>query len=388
MDITDSPPPPFGRAMRDAWTLRDDVTFLNHGSFGATPRPVLAAQDDWRQRMEEQPVEFMDRVYPDAIRAAARELGTFVGARGEDIVFVGNATTAINTVLRAATLGPGDEILVLSHAYPTVQKAADHVADRRGAAVVVADIPFPVASASDVVERVKAALSDATRLAVIDHVTSHTATVLPIKELVEACHARGVSVLVDGAHAPGMVEVDFGEIGADWYAANGHKWLCAPKGCGFLWAPGDAQSSLDPIVISLGHGESWTEAFDWTGTHDPSAHLSISAAIDFHYWLGGPAARAANRDLCLAAADLLIERWGTEGGAPAAMTGSMTCVRLPGFADATREDAERVYAQLWQNHGIEVPVLPLSGGLWVRISAHAYNELDDYARLADAVKAL
>jgi isopenicillin-N epimerase len=215
---------------RSEWLLDPDVTFLNHGSFGATPRAVLAEQARWRERMERHPTGFMSFVLPGALREAAARLATFVGAAAPDLVFVENATAGCNAVLTSIALSAGDEILLTDHGYPAVRKAALHVAARTGARVVEAAIQFPIEEPSDIIATVTARLGPRTRLVVLDHVTSPTAVILPVRELTALCRAAGARVLIDGAHGPGMLPLDIPAIGADWYVGNCHKWLMAPKG--------------------------------------------------------------------------------------------------------------------------------------------------------------
>ena len=372
----------FGRAIRGEWTLDPDWLTVNHGSFGATPRAVQAAQTHWRDRMEAQPSRFMRSVLPDALRRAAARLAGFVGARGEELAFVENATVGCNAVLRSLAFAPGEEMLMLAHGYGAVRNTIAHVAERSGARLVQVAVPFPRPDADAILAALAAALTPRTRLAVLDHVTSGTALVLPAARMVAACAAAGVPVLIDGAHAPGQLELDVGAIGADWYVGNCHKWLMAPKGCAFLWARPDRQDGLHPVTISHGLGQGWLEEFDWTGTRDPSAFLAIDAAIDFHDALGGPALRARNRALAAEATALLAERLGTEAGATAAMAGSMGLVRLPLGGEASAARALALRERLLEA-GTDAPLFAQEGSLWVRISAQAYNELEDYARLAD-----
>jgi isopenicillin-N epimerase len=367
---------------RDEWLLDPEVAFLNHGSFGATPRAVLAEQDRWRARMERRPTHFMDRELPPALRAAAARLAAFVGARAEDLVFVENATAGCNTVLRSLSFAPGDEILVTDHGYPAVRKAAEYVAARAGACVVEAAVPFPLADAAQVVAAVSSRLGPRTRLAIFDHITSPTAVIFPVRELTALCRAAGVPVLIDGAHAPGMLSLDVPSLGADWYAGNCHKWLMAPKGSAFLWTAPERQADTHPLVISHGFGQGFTAEFDWVGTRDPSAWLSIPAAIDFHERLGGARLRERNAALAREQAMMLARAWQTERGAADALTGSMAAVRLPLHEPATAERALELRRNLFDDHRIEVPVTAFAGALWARISAHAYNRPEDYARLA------
>jgi isopenicillin-N epimerase len=370
------------KARRSEWLLDPDVTFLNHGSFGATPCAVLAEQDRWRARMERHPTGFMTYDLPEALRAAARRLAAFVGAADRDLVFVENATLGCNLVLNAFPLKAGDEILLTDHCYPAIRKAAEHVASRAGARVIEATMPLPFGDCGTIVAAVSSRCGSRTRLAILDHVTSPTAVVCPIHELTALCRSSGAAVLVDGAHAPGMLALDIPAIGADWYVGNCHKWLMAPKGSGFLWTSPARQAETHPLVISHGYGQGFTAQFDWTGTRDPSAWLAVPAAIDFHMRLGGPSLRARNTALARDAANLLVQRWRSERAAPDPLTGSMAAVRLPACGAATPRRALELRRLLFDRHRIEVAINPFGGALWVRISAQAYNELTDYQRLA------
>lgn len=371
-----------GAAVRSEWDLDPAFLTVNHGSFGAAPYCVLAAQREWQARLERQPSRFMNAVYPAAIRAAAATLGQFVNAPADGLVFVDNATTGCNAVLSSPLL-PGDEILVLSHVYNAVWNAARHVATRARAAVVRATLPFPNPTEDAMVAAVAAAITPRTRLAVIDHITSGSAVVCPIRRIVATCHAAGVKVLVDGAHAPGQVDLDLTAIGADWYTGNCHKWLCAPKGCAFLYAAPDARKGLHPGTISHGYGNGFVAEFDWTGTTDPSRFLAIEAATAFHERLGGPSLRARNKALALEAGAILARRLNTGTGTGAACAGSMMTVRLP-VDDATPERALAI-RQALMDAGTDAPVHALDGALWLRVSAFAYNEAEDYVRLGDLV---
>jgi isopenicillin-N epimerase len=237
----------------------------------------------------------------------------------------------------------------------------------------------------DIVAAVAAALTDRTRVAVLDLVSSASAVVMPAAALAALCRQAGARVLVDAAHGPGMLDLDLPALGADWVTGNAHKWLFAPKGSALLWARKPAQADLHPTVISHGFEQGFANEFDWTGTRDPTAWLALPAAIDFYRAMGDGALREHNHALAVAAARLLADRWRTEAGAPAAMLGAMATVRLPGNRPATIEAARTLHDRLWRDSRIEVPVFPLSGALWIRISAQIYNERADYERLANAV---
>jgi isopenicillin-N epimerase len=375
-------PPLLGSAVRHEWVLLPDFVSVNHGSFGATPRVVLAAQQEWQRRMEAQPGRFFRSVLPDALRHAADRLAGFIGADGKDLAFVENATAGCNAVLRSLLLAAGDEILVLTHGYGAVRNAVRYVAEHAGARVTEAAVPFPRPDADAIVASIASALTPRTKLAVIDHITSGSALVLPLQRIVAACHDAGVPVLVDGAHGPGQVALDMGALGADWYIGNCHKWLCAAKGCGFLWASPARQAGLHPVTISHGFGGGFLAEFDWTGTRDCSAWLSVDVAIDFHARLGGAALRARNFSLAAEATSLLARRLNTEPGATGALAGAMGLVKLPLSGAATVEQSLRVREKLL-DAGTDAPTHVIDGGLWLRLSAHAYNELADYEQLAE-----
>lgn len=376
--------PLLGKAVRHEWPLDWDFLSVNHGSFGAAPRVVLAAQQDWQRRMEAQPGRFMRAELPEALRHAADRLGAFIGADGNDIAFVENATTGCNAVLRSLRLEPDDEIVVLSHGYGAVRNTVRHLTQRAGARMVEADVPFPHPGANAIVANIAAVLTERTRLAVVDHITSGSAIVLPLQRIVETGHAAGVPVLVDGAHGPAQVPLNMRTIGADWYAGNCHKWLCAPKGSAFLYAAPDRQHDLHPVTISHGLDSGFIGEFDWTGTRDPSAWLATSVAIDFHARLGGEALMARNNALAADATNLLARRLNTEPGTTGAMAGSMGVVRLPLTGGATPELSAELRARLLAA-GTDAPTHVQAGSIWLRISAAAYNDMEDYERLGEIV---
>ena len=375
------------------WTLDPGVTFLNHGSFGATPRVVLAAQDEWRARMEREPVAFFARDLEPALDSAREKLGTFLGADPDDLAFVTNATTGINIVARSLRLEPGDEIVLLDHAYPAARNALQAVADGAGARLVTAHVPFPGATPGNARDAVLAALSPRTRLVMLDHVTSPTALVLPVAEIVSALAERGVETLVDAAHAPGMLEVDLDAIGAAYTTGNCHKWMCAPKGSAFLHVRRDLQDRVRPIVISHGATSPRTDRsrfrleHDWTGTLDPTPWLSVPAAIAFGDGLlpgGWPALRERGHQLAVAAAQRLA--------APDTMIGAMVSVPLAPTSEPRPGStyADPLHAALL-DAGIQVAISawPPDGQPWrriVRVSCAPYVGIDDIEALAAALR--
>jgi isopenicillin-N epimerase len=386
--------------LRGHWSLDPDVVFLNHGSFGACPRPVLEAAARVRAELEHEPVRYFERTLEPELALAREAVASFVGAEPEDVVFVGNSTTGVNAVLRSLELGPGDAILVTDHGYGACRNAVDYVARRTGAEVVVVKIPLPIVDPAEVVERVLLGATSRVKLALLDHVTSQTGLVFPIAELVAALRARGIETLVDGAHAPGMLSLDLAGLGAGYYVGNFHKWVCSPKGAALLWVRRDLQPALHPLVISHGYGSNrararFLEEFDWTGTLDPSAWLAVPEAIRFVGSLvpgGWPEVRARNRALALAARALLSDAIGLPVIAPESMIGSLAALRLPDAAPGapSAPGDEVLHRALLDAHRIEVPVFPWPSppSRMLRVSAHLYNTLAEYEHLARALVSL
>jgi isopenicillin-N epimerase len=368
------------------WCLDPSVTYLNHGSFGACPSAVLEVQASLRMEMEREPVDFLVAVLPARLDAAREALAVFLGAAPLDLVFVPNATAGVNAVLRSAILGPGDELLLTNHTYAACRKTADYVAGRTGARVVVAQLPFPCRDEEEIVSSVMTGVSPRTRLALLDHVTSPTALILPIARLVNDLRSRGVDTLVDGAHAPGMVPLRLEALGAAYYTGNAHKWLCAPKGAGFLHVRRDRQAQLHPNIISHGYTVGFRAEFDWPGTFDPTPWLCVPQALRFIGGLlpgGWPQVMAVNRDLTLKARVLMLESSGVDAPCPDAMIGSMASVPLPPAAvgaPAHRLDCEGLH-DWFRERGIETWFHPHPLPL-LRISAQLYNDLEQFKRLA------
>jgi isopenicillin-N epimerase len=387
------------------WRLDPTVTFLNHGSYGACPEAVLDVQHALRDRLEAEPVRFLSGDLPGLLDAARADVGRFLGADPEGLAFVPNATTGVNAVLRSLRFEPGDELVTDDHEYNATVNALRAVAARDGARVVVARIAFPIAGPAEAFEAIMAAVTDRTRLVLISQVTSPTALILPVAELVAALASRGIDTLVDGAHAPGMVPLDLDALGAAYWTGNGHKWLCGPKGTGVLWVRADRREGIHPLVVSHGanaplDGRSrFRHEFDWVGTPDPTGYLALPAAIE---WMGSvaapdgggwPALMAANHALALEGRDVLAAALGIVPPAPDAMVGSMAALPLPGVVGEAA--AVALGAALANEDGIQVPIggWPVPAArpddalprILVRISAQRYNERSDYERFADAL---
>jgi isopenicillin-N epimerase len=387
------------------WRIDPTVTFLNHGSFGSCPTPILAAQAAWRDRLESDPVRFLDRELPALLDATRTEVGGFIGADPDGIAFVPNATTGVNTILRSLRFELGDELLTTDHEYNATLNTVREIAGRDGATVVIAAIPFPLRDPGDALEAIHNAVTPRTRIALVSHITSPTGIVLPIADIVRELESRGVQTIVDAAHAPGMVPLDVDGLGASYWTGNGHKWLCAPKGASILWVRRDHREEIHPLVVSHGANDAGTlrsrfrAEFDWPGTLDPTPYLSIPDAIRFGETLlpgGWPELMGANHDMAIRGRDLLCERLGVEPPAPDSMIGSMAAV--PVNLPLDDEAVAACVTAIAEEDLIEVPLVawPVpaarEGGrgghpksTWVRISMQQYNSLDDVERLADVL---
>ncbi|MCZ7582788.1 MAG: aminotransferase class V-fold PLP-dependent enzyme [Deltaproteobacteria bacterium] len=381
------------------WSLDPNVIFLNHGSFGACPVPIQRTQSLLRRRMEREPVRFMVRELEGMLDSSRRELSAFLGTAPERLAFVPNATVGVNTALRAFPLSPGDEILVTNHGYNACRNAAFRAAEEKGARVSVASIPFPIASDDDALGAIFRAVTSRTKLALIDHVTSPTALVLPLARIARELGARGVETIVDGAHAPGMVPVAIDEIGAAFYTGNCHKWLCAPKGAGFLAVRDDFANRVNPLVTSHGANDPRTEKprlhreFDWNGTTDFTPYLCVPEAIRFLGTLGEgglPGLMRRNHALALQAQEILCGALEQAPPCPASMVGSMASIPLPAHllpAPVNKIALDPLQDRLFFEHRIDVPinVWPAFPSRVLRVSAQAYNRRDQYEILARAL---
>lgn len=384
----------FGKHWRHEFPLEPDSIYLNHGTVGVTPRRVLDHQRALIEQIERQPSRFLLRELASfsvgesagqpRMRAAADAVAAFIGGRGDDLVFVDNATTGINAVLRSCPLGPGDELLVTDLGYGGVARAAEFATRERGTTLRVVPMPYPFSA--DALERAWLdAVGPKTRLAIVDHISAESALIFPVAAIAAGLRSRGVAVLVDGAHAPGAIPLDIPALGADYYVANLHKWMWTPRSSGILWAAPDRQAGLHPTVISWGLDQGFTAEFDLVGTRDPSAHLSAPAAIAlFHEW-GLDEIRRYNHRLAWDGAQHLAARWGTAFTTPEALIGTMATVELPAAAGKVRDDAVRLRTRLLEEDGIEVQMHAYRDRVRARISAQVYNDMDDIERLADAV---
>ncbi|MFO1415030.1 MAG: aminotransferase class V-fold PLP-dependent enzyme [Burkholderiales bacterium] len=378
--------------MRDLFLLDPDVVFLNHGSYGACPREVLAAQHAWQHEMERNPVDFLGRESAQRLARARNVLGEAIGARGDDLVFVPNATTGVNIVARSLALQPGDEVLTTDLEYGACDATWRRVCTEAGASYRRVAIPLPY-RADEVVARLLAAVTPATRLVYVSHITSTTALTLPVAGVCAAARRLGLPTLVDGAHAPGQIDLALDTIGADFYVGNCHKWMCAPKGAAFLHARPERQAALHATVTSWGYAENvaGVPAYDaylghteferrlqWQGTRDLSAWLAVPAAIEFQQRHDWPAVRRRCHEWAREALHALTQRHGL---APIAGDGDwaqMVAIPVP------PQDPDALRRRLFAESRIEIPVTTHGDAVFVRLSLQGYNTREDVARLVDA----
>ncbi|WP_442507647.1 aminotransferase class V-fold PLP-dependent enzyme [Novipirellula sp. SH528] len=389
-----------GNDMKRHWQLDPQLDFLNHGSFGAVPTVVLKAQQTFRDQLESDPIRFLapERELEPKLDHVRGVLAQLIGADDRDVAFVLNATDGVNAVLRSFPFANGDEMVVTNHGYNACINAAKFAADRGGATVRVANVPFPIRDPGQVVDAIGQHLNDRTRLIMIDHITSPTGLVFPVQAVAELAKRRGIRVLVDGAHGPGMVPLDLRTLGVDYYTANHHKWLCAPKVSGFLWVHPQWQSEVRPTIISHAanlprpNRSQFLAEFDWKGTFDPTPILALPRAIEFlsSFYPGGlDEWMQVNRNLAIDALGVLSRGLGIEVTTPAEMMGSLVTVPLPKRDNSNASDNHNtLQSRLRQKYNIECPVFPgiQPGTHLLRIALQAYNDLDQVDRLVSALR--
>ncbi len=373
---------------KELFLLRPDMTFLNHGSFGACPRPVFATYQAWQRELEAQPVEFLGRRFNGLLAEARSRLAAFVGAGANDVVFVPNATTGVNIVARSLALQPGDEVLATDHEYGASDRTWRLLCRKQGAIYINRPLPLPVTTPESVLEQLWAGVTPRTRVIFISHITSPTALTWPVAAICQRARAAGILTVVDGAHAPGQIALALSSLGADFYTGNCHKWLCAPKGAAFLFARPAVQHLIEPLIISWGWesekpGQSrFIDYLEWTGTHDIAAYLSVPAAIDFQAAYAWDSVRRSCHALVAQARQQVNALTGLAPICPD--TGDwfaqMAAMRLPPC------DTESLKERLWQEWQIEVPIITWNQTPLLRISIQAYNDEADLARLIDALR--
>jgi isopenicillin-N epimerase len=385
------PAAPFGNEVINQWGLDPTVVFLNHGSFGARPKSVIEAQHQRRLGYERQPLAWLDpeRGGRPAILRAKQALAGFINTRPENTGLVTNATGAINAVLRSLTFKPGDELVTTNHVYNAVRQVMRYLAGRAGGTYREIEIPLPLTSPAQVTKAIENGLSDRTRLLMLDQVTSPTALVFPAKEIIDLCRQRGIEIMIDGAHVPGMLPLDVEALGADYYTGNLHKWVSAPSGAAFLNVRPDKQAGIHPAVISHHLDEGLVKEFDWQGTMDITPWLCVEDALAYFAEFGHDRVMRHNHELATWAQAMLCERWEVEPLTPldGSMIGSMATVRLPREAALKQlfETAPNLKSRLYDGDRIEIPVIDWDGHWHVRISSHMYNRPEQYEFLAETI---
>lgn len=384
------------------WLLDSEIVFLNHGSFGATPKFILEKQNQYRAQMEAEPVRFMIRELENMVWETKTSLGNFLGAQPEDLAFVPNATYGVNTILNSLEFNEGDELLTHNHAYGACFNTMKFIAEKRKAKMVVAEIPYPLTDENEVVEAILKSVTPKTKIAMIDFITSATGVVFPIEKIVKALQERGVDVLVDGAHAPGMMDFSIDKIGAAYFTGNCHKWICTPKGSAFLHVRKDKQKFISPLTVSHTYDvpdaqeKLWSSHFFWPGTNDFTAYLCIKDAIEYfenNFEGGWKGMRNYNHSLCLQARKLISEKTGLPLTCPENMIGNLSNIfigetELPPFGF---NYIHPIQEKLFQQYKIEVPVFIWNNKhprTWLRISVQAYNSIEQFDYLAEALKEL
>ncbi|HET7312042.1 MAG TPA: aminotransferase class V-fold PLP-dependent enzyme [Mycobacteriales bacterium] len=365
------------------WLIDPGTAYLNHGGFGALPVPVARAADVLRREVEANPTDLFMHAWQGRVDEVRSRVATLLHARTDDLVFVPNATTGSATVLSSFPLAAGDEIVVTDHRYPAVRSQVDVQAERRGVVVREVHVPVDVTTAEEIRDRILAQVTDRTRLVVLDHIASATGFRFPVESLVPAIHDAGLPVLVDGAHAPGQVDVDLEALGADFWSGNMHKWVCSPRACAALRVAPRWRDVVRPLVASHEYSHGYQPAFDWTGTLDPIPLLAVPAALDFWESLGWDAVRAEQRRLVNDGARLAAERIGTRVAVADEFTASMRLVELPRPIEFV--DGLALMHRLTTEHKVTAYMTHHAGSSYVRICGQLYNSPDDYDRLADAL---
>lgn len=370
---------------KELWGLDPSIVFLNHGSFGATPKSILATQARWRSTMEEDPVNFNMEILPQMIRNSAERLATFLHTTADQIVFVDNATTGVNAVLRSLlpVLRPSDEILTTSHVYGAVWQTMMYLRDSTGVRLVTAEVPFPISHKDEVIHAVKNAITPATKLVVIDHITSPTGILFPIEEIIQLCKELEIYTLIDGAHAPGNVLINLDELQPSWYTGNCHKWMCAPKGTAFLWTSKEMQPFTHPTVLSHNYKAGYIPEFDWVGTKDLTGILCIPDVLDLiTEWGGVEEITRKNKELLLKGRAILTAAFAIEAPAPESFLTTMATLPLPFEMPTTEESKLQLNSRLRKEYSIQMPFIPFNNKMWFRISAFLHNTEDEYQYLA------
>jgi isopenicillin-N epimerase len=369
--------------LRELFLIDPDVVFLNHGSFGATPRVVFEEYQRWQAELERQPVEFLGRRADELLDNARAKLAAYLNADVDDLVFVTNATSGLNVIARSFPLETGDEILTTDHEYGALDLTWDYLCGKAGAHFVRHHIPLPATSHAEIVESFWSAVTPRTKIIFLSHITSPTALIFPVKEICARAREAGILTVIDGAHAPGQIPVDLKDIGADIYSGNCHKWLCAPKGSGFLHVRPEHHEWVESLTISWGwRGESTLVSRNqWQGTRDIAAFLSVPAAIEFQQNHNWDAVRARCHDLARETRRAIADLSGLEPISPDSPEWFAQMIACPIPID----DPIAVKERLYNEFKIEVPLVERHDKHMIRVSYQGYNDHDDLERLMEGL---
>ncbi len=390
VDEMTAPQPIASGDLADLFPLDRSYTFLNHGSFGSVPLEVLAAQQAIRMEIEARPIEMIDRRMKTMLPVARARVARFVGATTDRLGFVANATEGVNAVLRSMVWERGDEVVVVDHVYNAMRKSLLRLEGEFGIVLRQITVTLPIDGPQRWMDAVVGAFGPRTKLLLLDHITSPTALILPVAELVAAARKRGILTLIDGAHAPGSIELNIDQIDADAYTANLHKWVCAPKGCAFLTANAEFCARLHPLATSHWFGDGFAREFDWQGTRDMSPWLTAPAAIDFFARFGWDKVRAHNHQLAVWSQRFLCDTWQVAPLSPidGSMLASMAAVKLPAGVQPLFESATALQAHLYDQHRIEIPIIDWHGTWHARVSCHLHTSPALVERLSAVVLGL
>lgn len=378
------------KGLRELFALRPDVTFLNQGSFGACPRAVIKAYQKWQIELEREPVEFLQRRLRDLLDEARQALATFIGADADDLVYVTNVTTAYNILARSLPLESGDEVLSTDLEYGAMDNIWRFICDKRGARLVQRKVPLPAQSRDEIVEAIWSGVTERTRVLSISHITSGTALILPVEELVRRAREADIIAIVDGAHAVNQIPLDMKALGADFYAGSCHKWLMGPKGSGFLYARREMQHLLEPLVVSFAFNPERAQRSrflveqQYQGTRDPSAFLAVPAAIRFREEHDWPSVQRECHELVRYARHRIGELTGLQ---PLTPDSTLWFVQM-GVIPIPACDGQMLHRRLYEEYRIEVPVTTWNEQDFVRVSVQGYNTKKDMDALVEALDTL
>jgi len=373
--------------IKDQFLLDPDIVFLNHGSFGATPKPVFEEYQRWQRELERQPVEFLDRRFAERMAASRAVLAEYLGTQRDTLVYVTNVTVGVNIVAHSLELGPGDEVLTTDHEYGACDRVWKFLAGKRGFSYIRQSVPVPVAAANDFVEQLWQGVTQHTKAIFLSHITSPTAIIFPIAEVCRRAREHGILTVVDGAHVPGQIHLDLDELGADFYTGNLHKWLCVPKGAGFLYAKPEKQGLLEPLIVSWGWesekpGPSqFVDHHEWWGTRDIAAFLSVPAAIKFQEEHDWDKVRVHCHGLAVDAETRIRELTDL----PSLYSDDSWYAQMVAAPLPTKTDTTALKTRLYDDYRVEVPLVEWNGNTLIRVSMQGYNTENDIGALIEAL---